>query len=78
MWTHLKTLVYTIAGNATVDHLSTYLAMRIALEKKAKAISDGNDDSSSLDAEAELGTGEDGKVVSFLHQCGLDVSDSVN
>jgi len=52
-------------GNATVDHLSTYLAMRIALEKKAKAISDGNDDSSSLDAEAELGTGAQNYAISI-------------
>ena len=39
--------------------MSKYLAMRIALEKKAKALSDGGEDSSSIDAEMEMGAGKD-------------------
>jgi len=40
-------------GNATVDHLSKYLAMRLALEKKAKAMAEGEEDAVSGDPDAE-------------------------
>ena len=45
------------AGNATVDHLSKYLAMRLALEKKARAATD-NGDEPSLDCDADVGAGK--------------------
>jgi len=51
-------------GNATVDHLSKYLAMRLALEKKARAATD-NGDEPSLDCDADVGADEENYAISI-------------
>jgi len=51
-------------GNATVDHLSKYLAMRLALEMKARASSDGGEEQ-SLDCDSDVGAGAQNYAISI-------------